>query len=278
MTDSKKDRPIIISCVNLKGGVGKTALAVNLAAYCGEIRGLPTLLIDLDPQTNASIATMGFSAWQEHSREHGTLADILGLKRHLSAEDKETNVADVIAKNVFTNVDVLPSHLDLFTIDLDMASAAGRERRLRKALLPFLDSYAVVVCDCPPNLTIPTQNALTLSTHYLIPVSPDFLSALGVALLITRIDEFCSDIDHRLIRAGIVLSRMGRPSQHRDEIANALRAQFSDVLEAEIKERVSVSEAAEGSHSIFQSGNQLARGEFTAFASEVLVRVGLDQE
>jgi chromosome partitioning protein len=244
-------KPVIVSCVNLKGGVGKTAIAVNLAAYAGQRRHLRTLLIDLDPQTNASIATMGYDNWERHQQENGTLADILGLKRHLSADDRTIDIATTIVSNVFENVDLLPSHLDLFTIDLDLAGAAGRERRLRKALLSHLEPYDLVVCDCPPNLTLPTQNALTLSTHYLIPVSPDFLSALGVALLIDRINEFCSDVDHTLERIGIVLSRMGRPARHREQIVAALRDRFDDVLESEIKERVVVSETAESSVQFF---------------------------
>lgn len=270
--------PVIISCVNLKGGVGKTALAVNLAAFAGERRNLRTLLIDLDPQTNASFATIGVDAWHDHQQKHGTLADLLGLKRHTSAEDRQRTVAAVIARDVFPNVDLLPSHVDMFAVDLDLASATGRERRLKKVLSEHLENYDVVVCDCPPNLTIPTQNALTLSTHYVIPVSLDFLSSLGVALLIRRIDDFCEDVDHTLERLGIVISRVGRPARHRSETAAALREKFPDVLDSEIHERAAVSEAAEQHRSMFNFGNVDAEREFTSVCTALLNRAGLKEE
>jgi chromosome partitioning protein len=117
----------------------------------------------------------------------GTVADLFGLRSHTNAEGKIKAASDVLCKNVFLNVDLIPSHLDLFTIDLDLASAMAREKKLQKALKPIIDDYEIVVCDCPPNLTVPTQNALALSTHYVVPISPDFLSGLGIGLLLNRV-------------------------------------------------------------------------------------------
>ena len=166
-------KPIVLSCVNLKGGVGKTTIAVNFAAHCG-IHGLRTLLVDLDPQTNATLSCVSPQAWEKHATEKGTVANLLGVRQHTSAEGKEKTAEDVIMPNVFKNVDLIPCHLDLFTIDLDMSAVTARETRLRRALKDVLPKYDIVVCDCPPNLTIPTQNALAISTHYLVPVSPDW--------------------------------------------------------------------------------------------------------
>lgn len=159
----------ILSCVNLKGGVGKTALAVNLANYCAN-EGIETLLIDLDPQTNASIWAMGVEAWENHAKKVGTVANILGAREHTSAEGKKILVEDIIVEGVMEGIDLIPSHLDLFTVDLDLAGAINRERRLEKAIKGVVGNYDLVVCDCPPNLTIPTQNALAISTHYVVPV------------------------------------------------------------------------------------------------------------
>src|SRR5205814_1774387 len=117
---------------------------------------------------------------EKHAAENGTVADLFGLRSHTNAEGKVKTASEVLCKNVFPNVDLIPSHLDLFTIDLDLASAMAREKKLQKALKPIIDNYQVVVCDCPPNLTVPTQNALALSTHYVVPISPDFLSGLGI--------------------------------------------------------------------------------------------------
>jgi chromosome partitioning protein len=265
---------VILSVVNLKGGVGKTAIAVNFAAYCGS-RGLRTLLIDLDPQTNATFSCIDVTTWQEHAAERGTVADLLGLRSHASAEGKEKNASDVVRANVFESVDLIPSHLDLFTMDLDLANATARETKLRRALSAFLNDYNVVICDCPPNLTIPTQNALALSTHYAIPVSPDYLSSLGVALLIRRVKKLCEDLEHKLELAGIIISRVGRPAEHRAQTVASIRETFrDDVLQNELRERVAVSEAAQSQSPVFRR-NDAASDEFRAVSQELLTRIGV---
>ncbi|GGX41034.1 ParA family protein [Saccharospirillum salsuginis] len=267
--------PEVISCINLKGGVGKTALAVNLAAYCGQ-RGFKTLLIDLDPQTNATFSTMGVSRWTKETTAKGTVADLLGARNHSNATGSNKDAQSVIVKNVFTNVDLIPSHIDLFTVDLDLASASFRETRLRKSLKPIQDEYDAIICDCPPNLTIPTQNALAFSTHYIVPVTLDFLSAIGVGLLVKRVEEFSSDLDHELIQAGIVITRVGRPAIHREETEATLREQFGDaIVEHTIKERVSVSNAAQQGNSIFETNDRDAKEQFENVCQELMKRVGL---
>lgn len=264
-----------ISCINLKGGVGKTALAVNLAAYFG-LKGKKTLLIDLDPQTNASFSMIGVKGWTKHSAEKGTVADLLGAQKHTSAEGKTKTASEVIFKDAFSNVDLIPSHIDLFTVDLDLAGATSRETKLRKAAKELIKSYDVVICDCPPNLTIPTQNALALSTHYVVPVSLDFLSAIGISLLIKRVEEFSEDLEHDIMRAGIVISRVGRPAIHREETEATLRSEFGDaVLPTLIHERVQVSQAAQSNVPIFDYENSPAASEFSKVCKEIAKRTGV---
>jgi chromosome partitioning protein len=183
--------PIVLSCVNLKGGVGKTALAVNFAAFCG-MNNKRTLLIDMDPQTNATIACIGYEAWDQHAKKNGTVADLLGARKFASAEGAVKPADSVIVQNVFQSVDLIPSHLDLFTIDLDKAGEPFRETMLKRAIESVLNNYEIIVCDCPPNLTLPTQNALAISTHYVVPISPDFLSGIGIGLLKSRVERFAN--------------------------------------------------------------------------------------
>lgn len=260
-----------LSLVNLKGGVGKTAIAVNFSAYCGRNRR-KTLLVDLDPQTNATFSCMDIDTWERHAREHGTIANLFGFRPQAFGESTTFHVRDIIIKDVFPGVDLIPSHLDLFTIDLDLAGATGREFRLKRAIEPISNEYEIIVCDCPPNLTIPTQNALAASSHYLVPISPDYLSGLGVGILLTRVRGFCADLlGHQLRLAGMVISRVGRPASHRTQTVNALREKFGNqVLTTEIKERVVVSEAAARNQSVFDRGDHDAIREFTAMAEEVL--------
>jgi len=262
--------PKIISFVNLKGGVGKTALAVNFAAFCG-MKGMKTLLIDTDPQTNATFSCIKAADWKEHSLKKGTIANIMGMKRHTAAEGNHITPDKVIINNVFENCDLIPSHPELFTIDLDLAGALARETKLKRALKDINKNYEMVVCDCPPNLTIPTQNALAMSTHFAVPVSPDFLSGIGVGILLRRIKDFCEDLEYDLNNVGIILSRVGKPARHRTEISDNLRAKFKDmVLKSEIKERVAVSEAASGSIPIFQTNDSEAKKEFRSCCEELL--------
>lgn len=273
MADAEK-KPKIVSCVNLKGGVGKTALSVNFAAYCGQ-KGLKTLLVDLDPQTNATFSCIAVDKWQKHAAEHGTVANLLGARNHTSAEGAEKSVEDIILKNVFPKVDLLPSHLDLFTVDLDLGSEVARETRLRRALRDVQKNYDIIICDCPPNLTIPTQNALAVSTHYVVPVSPDFLSTLGVALLINRIKKLSNDLENPIDQAGIVISRVGRTSYFREQTIDAIRKQFKDaVFDTVIKERSKVAEAAQKNQSIFTMGDAEAASEFSAVSEELLKAIG----
>src|SRR5882724_878188 len=104
--ETAQKQPVVVSCVNLKGGVGKTTLSVNFAAYCGR-KGLRTLLIDLDPQTNASFAAMGVEAWEKHSKKKGTIADLIGARSHTSAEGRTKEASDIIVRGVFPKVDLV---------------------------------------------------------------------------------------------------------------------------------------------------------------------------
>jgi chromosome partitioning protein len=264
--------PAILSCVNLKGGVGKTAIAVNFAAYCGR-EGMRTLLVDCDPQTNATFSCIQGEEWAEHAKQHGTIANLLGVE---SIAGKSNHIApeEIIKKAVFENVDLVPSHISLFAVDLDLGSAIGRELRLRKALKPVLSHYDMVVCDCPPNLTIPTQNALAMSTHYVVPVPPDYLSIIGVALLNTRVEELCENLDHKITNAGVIVSRVGRKATHRENLLANLRAKFGKlVLQTELRERVAVPESVSLQKSIFEMGDEQASLEFTAMSRELLKRM-----
>ena len=137
----------------------------------------------------------------------------------------------------------------------------------------------MIVCDCPPNLTIPTQNALAICTHYVVPISPDFLSALGVGLLLNQVNKFCDDMTVNPKLAGMILSRIGRKALHRTRTENSLREQFGDdVFDAEIHERVAVCEAVERNVSVnVHDTNGQASQEFSAMSRELLERLEDDE-
>jgi len=267
---------VVLSSINLKGGVGKTTISVNYAYYSGA-KGRRVLLIDLDPQANASFGTIGVDGWEKHVKKKGTVADLLGARRHKNAEGAVRGFGDTVRKDVFPNVDLIPSHLDLFTVDLDLAGTTAREFQLRKALKDVLGDYDLVICDCPPNLTLPTQNALAISTHYVVPVSLDYLSVLGIGLLLNRIDDISGDLDVSLESAGILISRVGRPARHRDETEAGVRGKFGEsVLGGKLTDRVAVSKAMETCTSVFGGGDQNAIAEFNYVFAELDDRLGFE--
>lgn len=266
---------IVLSSINLKGGVGKTTIAVNYAAYCGR-KDRRVLLCDLDPQANASFGMIGVEGWEQHTSTKGTVADLLGARRHKSAQGAARGFDDVVIREAWENVDLIPSHLDLFTVDLDLAGLTAREFQLRKSLKEHLDDYDVVICDCPPNLTLPTQNALAISTNFVVPVSLDYLSVLGIGLLLSRITSLSEDLDVELANSGIIISRVGRPAKHRAETEAVVRGEFgSDVLAGKITDRVSISAAMEKASSVYASNDQAAIAEFNYIFSELDQNVGL---
>jgi chromosome partitioning protein len=260
----------VLACVNLKGGVGKTTLAVNLAAFAGR-EGMKALLVDVDPQTNATFSWMSYKHWHEHARTKGTLASLMLPQATRDVSDAH----EVFVHDVSLGVDLLPSHLDLFTLDLVLGPVTARELLLKKALSGVVREYDLVVCDCPPNLTMATQNALAFSTHYVVPISPDYLSALGVGLLINRVNDISAALQRELELVGILFSRVGRRAAFRDRIMAGIRQEFGDlVFQPQLKERAAVSEAQELHQSVFEMGNSRASKEFRDVCSEILQRMG----
>ena len=141
----------------------------------------------------------------------------------------------------------------------------------------MLNDYDIVVCDCPPNLTLPTQNALAMSSHFVVPISPDFLSSLGVALLLTRVRRFADEMEHDLALLGMVISRVGRPALHREQTVATLRDQWADdVLPTVIHERVAVASSAASNRPIFDMHDADAAHEFTSVCGELLRRLGVN--
>lgn len=264
----------VVAFVNLKGGVGKTTLAVNFAAYCVD-KKQRTLLIDVDPQTNASLWVMGFDGWKSHSDKKGTVADLMGVGNHKKAQGKKKTASDVIVQNAQNfGFDLIPSHLDLFTIDFDLASAQNKVESLKIAVESVLKNYDVVVIDCPPNLTVPTQSALAFATHFVVPTAADFLSAIGIALLINRVKEKGEELDNLPKLAGVVISKAtSRPSAVREKIENAIRKNptfGANVLDGKIVERSPVMDCTQNRRSVFSLRNRAAVQEFSKTCSLIL--------
>ena len=197
----------IISFVNFKGGVGKTALAVNLATSLAHQGGHNVLLIDLDPQSNASISLMGPATWDFDANKNQPNT-VYGLLKNL------TPIGPCIVRGPIRidgmikapQLHLLPACHDL--MDLELSPAMGTEVPdyvlFWQHVMGCLDSYAFILIDCPPNLYRLTQCAIFASHHVLVPCNPDALSAVGLSLLAKKVKEFKlkTEYQHSLHKQG----------------------------------------------------------------------------
>jgi len=162
-----------IGVLNNKGGTGKTTTAVNTAAALAQ-RGKKTLLVDLDPQGNATTG-LGF----EKATLTSTIYNVLSQTRRAE---------EVVMESRVQNLSLLPSNLDLAGAEVELSSTPGREYILREALAPLKNRYDNIVIDCPPNIGLLTLNALVSSDLILIPVQCEFYPMEGLPTLLKVMD------------------------------------------------------------------------------------------
>lgn len=195
----------IVSFINYKGGVGKTTLAVETAATLADKHGFKVLVIDLDPQTNASFYLVTEEDWANWAESRGSLKDIF----QTAINEEPFDVASVIMEGLFDCIDLLPSHLDLLPVDLELAAKWGAQSSeakviIKDSLAPVLRDreYDFVVIDCPPNLNLVTQNALMLSDSYVVVCLPEYFSVRGIGLIETQIGKMMDQVNNNLVRFG----------------------------------------------------------------------------
>ncbi len=205
----------VFSCYSIKGGVGKTALAVNLAYYLRE-QGYRTLLADLDPQGAAAFYFRVSPADKFAPDED----DKLGTDW----------VYQNIRESDFSGLDILPSNLDYRHFDVQLAEMKKPRKQLRKTLHRLDDSYDAIVLDCPPNITLLSENIFRASTAILVPVIPTTLSARTLHQLH---DFFRSEeLDTPTLRPFFSMVQNTK-RLHRDVMVK-LRSEFPQFLKTEI--------------------------------------------
>jgi chromosome partitioning protein len=272
----------VISLVNMKGGVGKTTVAVNLAAHLARDFGKKVLLVDLDPQTNTSLSLMSEEAWRQWSDEHGTMADVFELNSKSKRGLERVALKDCVVRGVVPDLpglDLLPSHLRLTFLDLDLASRPGRERIFGRKLEKVKADYDVILCDCPPNLQTATQNALYASDYYLVPMQPDFLSSIGLGLLLDRLAYLKTELQFKIRCLGVVFSRVRRHvTFHQETMARLPKEKDFKRLhffKTAIPENITVSEAPmSGKPVALYDASAPGAQAFAELAAEVAGRLG----
>ena len=248
----------VISTINLKGGVGKTTTTVALAeTLSGEFQKR-VLVIDLDPQTNATTMLIGEENWRKLNDSGRTLARL--FKDALEPNNKQFDFNTALQKSVSDvsaahTIDLLPSSLDLIDVQDQLASTPSGKfysvnpiELLWRAVKSKLDDYDFVIVDCPPNLGIITLNGLRISQGYIIPTIPDILSTYGIPQIVTRVKEFSDEIAEPIKPLGIVVTKFQANSTvHANVLRNLKQGKDAPVFDTIIPQANQISSAAEPS-------------------------------
>ena len=180
-------------------------MAVETAATLAKKHGFKVLVVDLDPQTNASFYLVTEDDWEEWAKSPGSLKDIF----QTAINEQPFDVASVIMEGLYDCIDLLPSHLDLLPVDLDLAAKWGAQSSEAKMIIkdrlgPVINEreYDFVVIDCPPNLNLVTQNALMLSDSYVVVCLPEYFSVRGISLIEAQIGKMMDQVNKNLVRFG----------------------------------------------------------------------------
>jgi chromosome partitioning protein len=219
----------VIAICNQKGGVGKSTTAVNVGSYLA-IAGKRTLLIDLDPQGNATICS-GI----DRAQVRNTVSDMVMQNASLES---------LILHSPMELLDVVPSNIELSQADLAIADAPERERIILKALEPLAGRYDVILFDCAPSLGLLTINALVAAEGVLIPVQCEYLALEGLSALVRTIERVRATYNPRLKIFGITLTMADFRTTLTQEVSNEVRGFFKDlVMKTSIPRNVRLAEA-----------------------------------
>lgn len=259
LRSTKRNNPMahVLSTINLKGGVAKTTTSVALAEVFSGVMRKKVLVIDLDPQTNATIMLLGEDRWLELNEEGHTLAQL--FKDALDPEGKKFDFQATLQKRVSDvqearTIDLLPSSLDLIDVQDRLASAPPGKfyavnpvELLWRAVKGNIDEYDLVIIDCPPNLGIVTLNGLRMSDAFVIPTIPDHLSTYGIPQILTRVQEFAVAIGETIDPLGIIVTKFQANSTVHKTVLRELSANDSlpIVFDTKIKQTNTASAAAE---------------------------------
>ncbi|HUL54424.1 MAG TPA: ParA family protein [Opitutaceae bacterium] len=254
----------VFTIANQKGGVGKTTTAVNLAAALAE-RKIHTLLVDLDPQANAT------SALGLEKREGRSLYGPL---------HGEGTALEMITPSTYECLAIIPSEVDLAAIEIELAQQENYLLRLRQTLQPVRDSggYRAVIIDCPPALGLLSMNSLAAADHLLIALQCEYMALEGLGQIIKVVERLHTvGINGSLDIGGIVMTMFDVRTNLSRQVVDEVRKNLPDKLfETVIPRTVRLSEAPSFGQSIFQyDASNPGATAYRNLAKEVITRFGL---
>ena len=251
----------ILSFSNQKGGVGKTTSAVNVALSLA-VTEIRTLLIDLDPQGNA---TTGLSDLFEIS--NGSIYEVIL---------EGGNIKSSITKTSFSHLDIITSTNDLVGAEIELVSVMAREYQLQKALKNIKKEYDIIIIDCPPSLGLLTINALTASNAIVIPIQCEYYALEGLGQLLNTVRLVQRHLNKKLEIIGILMTMYDGRLNLSKQVVSEVDSFFKDKLfKTFIHRNVRLSEAPSfGKPVLLYDANSTGAQNYMSLTEEILQRVG----
>lgn len=256
----------IIAIANQKGGVGKTTTAINLAASLA-VLDHKVLVIDADPQANTT-SGLNFSPDSDEKR---TVYEVM---------EGKISVEDALIQTEIANLHMIPSHINLVGVEIEMLDVAERESVLRNALAPIRDNYDFILIDCSPSLGLVTVNCLTAADSVIIPVQPEFFALEGLGKLLQTIRLVQEGVNPSLTIEGFLVTMFDGRTRVHTQVVGELREHFGDmVFRTIIQRNIRLSEApSHGKPIILYDIMSTGANNYLNLAKEVLEKNGISAE
>lgn len=247
----------IITVANQKGGVGKTTTAVNLAA-CLATAEKRTLLVDMDPQSNAT-SGVGIESGELESSVYQVMVE-------------SRPAGDVVVGTALEYLELMPSQVDLIGAEVELVSALSRETILARALESITENYEYILIDCPPSLGLLTLNALTAADSVLIPLQCEYFALEGLSNLLSTIKLIKGALNPRLEMEGILLTMFDSRNNLSHQVSMEARKYFPEkVFRTVIPRNVRLSEApSHGQPIVLYDIRSMGAQRYLELAQEIL--------
>ncbi|HYV74796.1 MAG TPA: AAA family ATPase [Candidatus Binatia bacterium] len=254
----------VIAVANQKGGVGKTTTAINLAASLASL-GTRTLLVDCDPQSNAS---SGVGLGRDPDRR-STYQVLMG----------EASLAESRHPTEIENLQAVPAHKNLIGANIELVTLDHREFRLRQALEPARGDYEFIILDCPPALDLLTLNALVAADSVLIPMQAEYFALEGVTELLDTIERIKFELNPGLLVEGVVITMFDERTNLAQSVAADLRGFFGDLMcQTTIPRNIRLAEApSHGKPALLYDPRSRGSEAYVDLAKEIRRRSGVPE-